>query len=70
MFGIYSCLFRLRRPKPNNEQRRSTKKIDVDVEHAVDMARSIIAMVAQYSAGQISWVHVPGASCVSTARVA
>jgi SAM-dependent methyltransferase len=51
MFGIYSRLFLPRRTKPNNERRRSTKDIDVDVEHAVDMARSIIAMVVQYSAG-------------------
>jgi hypothetical protein len=51
MFGIYSRFFPSRRTKPNNERRRSTKEIDVDVEHAVDMARSIIAMVAQYSAG-------------------
>jgi len=51
MFGIRSCLFRLRRPKPNNERRRSTSAIDVDVKNAVDMARAIIAMVGQYSAG-------------------
>jgi SAM-dependent methyltransferase len=51
MFGIYSRFFPLRRQKPNNERRRSAKEIDGDVEHAIDMAHAIIAMVAQYSAG-------------------
>jgi SAM-dependent methyltransferase len=51
MFGIYSRFFPSRRTKPNNERWRSTKEIDVDVDHAVDMAHAIIAMVAQYSAG-------------------
>lgn len=49
--GVRHIVFRWRRPKPNNERRRATKEIDADVDHAVDMAHAIIAMVAQYSAG-------------------
>jgi SAM-dependent methyltransferase len=47
---VRNIVFRWRRPKPNNKRRRSMKEVDADVDHAVDMAHAIIAMVAQYSA--------------------
>src|ERR1700689_1641402 len=49
---VRQIVFRWRRPKPNNERRRSTREIDIDVEHAFYMAHAIIAMVAQHSAGR------------------
>jgi SAM-dependent methyltransferase len=48
---VRDIVFRWRRPKPNNERRRSTKDIDADVDRTVDMAHAIIAMVATYAAG-------------------